>query len=633
MSFSPKTVLLVPAWLALLCAALQGEQGQPPINVYIRHPLECLLGKDLNIRFFVFNGTDFERTFRGEPADEAGNLALPGDWNLVLEEVKEGKVVSTTDLREAPRAEGELTKLKAQGHRDWRVKLPGKKLPARPGNYRFRVSLAGRETTGRLFRIVETPGPPDWVSLTYTPDKERYFLGESITVRFVMKNNGRDDFHFEEGGDYRGATRHLRYVFTAQNEKGEKAADPKPAQVCMGGMGMSNPHLWPGKTYEKKLPLLAYLRFPSPGKYTVKCYQDLGFGAPQAGLETPGHYRCAFGGTFQIELRVPTQEEATAFLRSLLNERDPSGRRRQFHFLYHPSYLAPLNSLLKQETEKGRLEALVAGVGSIMTVESTKCLIQLAQDGRGEVRVAALRYLSWRLPDPRDTGKAESDSPFRFYSSEARRRDVRSAWDETLRPEVLRSLTKGLQSELPEEVSACAYCLGALGQTDALPLLAGAADRIAPKVPVPKENRRCAEQIASAASLLARLGAAPCKVDQSSSPGRLAVWANMIRTKQEFRTGDWEEILLHMMDLNCPVTRMAAIRWLPEDFSKRDRIPWKELLLEQDQQIWWHAIQVAREAFPEGFRATVMECLGNTTDQHKRDDFSRLLKEIDSRSK
>jgi len=622
--------------LALACVAARARGADEPIQVGIFHPLACLPSAELKADVYIYNRSKTPQRYTGEVADDKGNLALTGDWDLVLEEVKDGKVVSTKSLRPAERGKGESHELKANGDERWSLTLSVAKLTNHTGNYRFRVSNGQSSRTGRLFRVAESLDAPAWVALSYVPDKARCFLGEAVTVHFTLKNNGTDEFHFEEGGDYRGASRHLRFAFAAENQKGDKAVDPLPNQPCFGGLGMSDPHVKPGGVYEKKLPLLAYLKFPAPGTYRVRCYQAMGFGTPVEGIaatdDSGGWGGYAAGGSFDLELRLPTEQEATAVLRSLLDGTDPDERWRAFHFLYHPCYLAPIEALLKNETNQEKTDALIEGIGSIMTVEATRRLLALAEDPRVAVRLGALRRLSWRLPDPRDTGKAQPDGPFVLYPRDARRRDVAACWDEALRPALRTVLTKGLESPEVEEVSACAYCLGALGETDTVDLLAAAADRVAPGLALPKPNEACANEIASAACVLAQLGAKPCKADKASSPGRLAVWANMVRTRKEYRTGDWQGLILHMLALECPVTRMAAIRWLPEDFAPRGQIPWRKLFLEKDDQIWWHAIQIARQTFPPELKAVAEECLRDNADERKRRDLEELLKEIAARA-
>ena len=603
-----------------------------PMWLHVTHPLVCLMTNDLEVQISISNQTQEALSYVGEVLDEKGSLALSGDWNLLLEQVKGGAVVTTTPLGPKDRPPGKPHDLKEHGSEHWKFKLPVGKLVSTPGNYRLQVSNGPHSHTGRVFRVAASLETPDWISLSYTPDKKVYSIGEPISVHFALKNNGTDEFHFQEGGDYRGATRHLRYLFTAESDQGVKATDPKPNQFCLGGLGRVNPHVGPGGVYAVDIPLLAYLKFAGPGKYIVKCYQAMGFGAPAEAVKDAGYGSYSYGGSFEIELKPVTPQEAADTIKAFLAKPDRDERKRVFFELYHPCYLNPLVELLKTETDNDKCDCLVTGIGSIMTVESTRCLIALAHDDRALVRTAVWRCLSWRLTDPRDTGKAKPDGPFQLYSGKDRLQDVKASWSESLRPDLLKKLKLGLESPHLDEVGSCAYCLGALGETNSVELLAVTADRVAPTVPVSDENNKCAAQIASAASVLAQLGGGPCKADRSSSPGRLAVWANMIRAKTEYRTGDWQDLLLHMMDLDCATTRMAAIRWLPKEFSKRDKIPWKKLFMEKDEQVWWHAIQVARETFPADLKAITQECLKETSDNRRHRDFENLLKEIDTRT-
>ncbi len=243
------------------------------------------------------------------------------------------------------------------------------------------------------------------------------------------------------------------------------------------------------------------------------------------------------------------------------------------------------------------------------------------------MRVAALRSLSWRLPDPRDDGRATSGSPFRFYSTEARRRDVAAAWAESLRPALRAALTAALASDAGEAALG-AYSLGALGEIKSVHLLFAAADRLSGEAPIDERRRAAVYQVAAAAYVLAQLGAAPPAVDARSTPGRLAVWANMVRARPERRPADWQEVLLLMLRLEEPVTRMAAVRALPEDFSRAAEIPWRELLLEADFQIWWHALRAAERLGAPRLDAIARQILERTQDEVKRNDLRELLRRL-----
>jgi hypothetical protein len=369
--------------------------------------------------------------------------------------------------------------------------------------------------------------------------------------------------------------------------------------------------------------------------YTVTGYQDLDFGTPvKEGSDAS--YKRSLGGSFEIELLAPSPEQALSYLESKLKEK--SSDQNIWADISAPVYLQPLRTLLEHDEDPEHQKCLVGAMGAIMTVDSTRALMELAKDRREKVRVLSLQLLSWRLPDPHDTGDATS-GPFRLYSQNERKADVKAAWDVALKPALSEIFLQSLKATLPDEVSAAAFGLSALGAVDKIPELASAAERMAPALPVSKENEACVNQIADAASVLAQIGAQPCEADQKSPPGRLAVWANMVRTKKEYRKEGWEALIVYMLKQDSDMLKMAAIRWLPADFSKRNDVDWKTLFQSMDNQIHFHSIQVAREKFPPDFRAIVERCLAelphtpdNRWQSHER-DFNQLLEEIDQKQK
>ncbi len=604
--------------LLFLCLAVVSAVAAEETSLSVRHPLSVLTGEAVEVRLSAYNRKDELQLF---PSVER---------RLLLQRVERGAVLSTDDLTSLWACDSERIEVKPRKNADWKIHT----AVNRPGIFRFILGLGGLTATGRLFRAEETARLHEGVSITYTPDRKSYFLGEPISVRMVLKNEGEDALPFEEGGDYRGANRHLRYVFTATAGDGTEAVDPKPGQPCFGGIGRADPRLAKGETYEMDLPLLAYLRFPKPGLYQVECFQDLGVGYPDERMQKntpPWGWSYTHGGTFGIELKAPTGERMTETLKQFLGKSDKNERRRAFSTLHHSCYAEPILQMIKSCDGEEEIAALFCGLGSIMTRDVTGALIDLCDDSRDTVRIEALRHLSWRLPDPRDIGDVPADCPFRFHSSEARRRDSLESWREGFRPKVARMLRRRLSSEMPREAAVAAYCLGALAETNAVRELAQAADRFAPRTQIPEEHAKAVNQIADSAALIARVGAAPCDADRGSSPGRLAMWANMMRTKKEYRTGDWEGLLLHMLRFDCDVTRMAAIRWLPEDFDRREEIPWKALFLEKNRQTWWHAIQIARQRATPGLKEAVLKSIDAVEDKSKSDDLNELLKEIEAR--
>ncbi len=77
-------------------------------------------------------------------------------------------------------------------------------------------------------------------------DKNEYFLGENVLLHFCIENSGKEPFQIDLGGDYRGASRHLRFNVKALDAAGKLCDDPDPSGFCMGGLSHS-PTVEPGQ--------------------------------------------------------------------------------------------------------------------------------------------------------------------------------------------------------------------------------------------------------------------------------------------------------------------------------------------------------------------------------------------------
>ena len=334
----------------------------------------------------------------------------------------------------------------------------------------------------------------------------------------------------------------------------------------------------------------------------------------------------SYGGSFKINIRKPSKEEMAGLIKSLLAVSDRYDRRRGLSLLHNPIYLTPLQKALQNESDDGQIEALLAGIGSILTVESTEHLIKLTADERMAVRVYALQNLFQRMPPKPIPGRPAGDR-----IPDWKRHEIESAWDESLRPQLPGILKKSLTSESLQEIAAAANCAALLGDPKMMPLLAKAAERVAPNIPVAEQNAQVVNQLAGAAYSLHDYGHEPIEADEHSSPGKLAVWASSVLRRKEFHTERWENLLLNMMNSDCALTQYHAIRWLPEDFSKSEQVPWKKLLSAEDRQVWWYALQAARRRLPQGLESIATEVLNQTKDHSKQQDLKELLKETRER--
>ena len=355
----------------------------------------------------------------------------------------------------------------------------------------------------------------------------------------------------------------------------------------------------------------------------MTAYQSLGFGVAVEGLEDAGWRDYAYGGRFEIELVLPGRDQALALARSFLALGEAHQRRRAFASLTHPVYLEPLRSLLAEGADEDHVEALVAGIGSILTPESTAALLGLAESPRAAVRVAALRQLADRLPAPDPSLVVDPERRFHAYRSAARRRETAATWDGGTVQELWQRLEKALESTEPEEVTIAARALVWRGDAGVVELLARAADRLAPGDPIAEAHRSAVSSLGNAAWSIAYFFAAPpVTADETSSPGRLVVWANLRHQGAASRRGD-DALFLHMLAFEDPLLRHSAIRWLPKDFARGDEIPWQELLCDPDFKVWWYAVHAARR-----FRLavdSVRDCLEATEDENKRRDLDELM--------
>jgi hypothetical protein len=614
-------LFVIFTWTGIISA----EGANPPSEIGIFQPLQTKITDTIKVQIYVYNRTEKPQAYEGDVIDENGKLILSSGWDIILEEVKNNQTISSRSLR-TRNFPSVLHHLEANkfDHWDWHVSVSD--LADHPGNYRFHLKYKHLNHIGQLFRVMENFKTPEYIETAYIPDKQTYFMGEPINLKFKIRNNGTDDFLFETGGDYRGATRHLRFYFTAANEKGVEAVDPKPNQTCMGGIG-GIITLKPGENHEIELPLLAYLSFPAPGTYTIKGYQDLGFGEPDSTITKTDEYglgwKQSYGGTFKLTIRTPRPEEMKELIRTQLDIKDRYERRKGLSFLGNPIYLKSLLNALENESDERNIEALLAGVGSILTTESTRHLIKLTEDERTAVRTHALQQLFQRIP-PKPNPKLSEERQIPRW----KQHEIELAWNESFRSQLTEPLKKCLKSSSLEELAAAANCVALMGNPKRILLLAEAAERLAPEIPVAEENARVVNQLAGAAYSLYDYGFEPIKVNKNSSPGRLAVWADSVLRHREKHNEQWEDLVLHMMNLDCSLTQYHAIRWLPDDFGKRDQIPWKKLLSAQDHQVWWYALQSAKRLRPSGLKSIATDVLNETKDRRKQQDLKELLDEI-----
>lgn len=423
--------------------------------------------------------------------------------------------------------------------------------------------ILSRNETGAAPWGTSTRGPvPEGAQVTIACDKGEYFLGENVLLHFTLTNAGSVPFEADFGGDYRGATRALRFDVTAIHESGRVAEDPDTSGISMGGFGGPRT-LEPGDTFVQSLPLMRYRRLLEPGRYTIRVTHDYGW--KEGERKRPS-------GEISLVFRMPTTDEAEAIV--IATESLPSspnniyGQRgadyADFSTLCYPVYLDPL----LRRAKRGDTAAL-AGICWIDSVEATKALIELGANQDRKLGLDAVRTLAMRLPDPMldDTNGFAGFPPF---TRAARRALVKKSWDAELAPAVRELATTCLERPEIPEVAAGAFLIQAVGTSNEAAVLKVALDRLLDSHVNPRRDPKDnildhpegIRELLSALSVLHSRGYS-VNEDHLSGDGAFLLYFTWVGSEPPPRSKRWLE-LLNVFGENCryPV-RVAALNSIP----------------------------------------------------------------------
>jgi hypothetical protein len=311
---------------------------------------------------------------------------------------------------------------------------------------------------------------PEGTMVTLEFDRPDYFLGENVLVHFVLQNTGDTPFEASWGGDYRGASRHLRFKVTATDEAGQAAEDPDPSPRCWGGMGGPRT-LKPGEKFTKSLPLMRYCDIVKPGVYTIRANHD--FGWKQGKRKRPV-------GETTITFRMPNAEQAKRIVSEMAGLPDwPDaswGKRsppyEDFRCLRHPVYLDILTNRARDRDERA-----FEGLGRIPTRKATERLIQLAGSFDTAPALKAAKTLNNRLPYPESHYIPTHLRLSKGSQLSIRGRLVERAWDENLIPDVRALAAKLLASEDLPTVAAGAFMIISVGKKEDAPAVLAAINK------------------------------------------------------------------------------------------------------------------------------------------------------------
>lgn len=444
-------------------------------------------------------------------------------------------------------------------------------------------------------------------------DRPEFHLGENVLAHLVVENAGASTFELDQGGDYRGATRRLRFQVTATDETGRALADPDESGVCFGGF-MSKLKVEPGKSLTFSMPIHPYRRFETPGRYTVRATHDFGW---RATPERPHPVAEA-----QVALRMPTAQEAEAIVAQMETMKDPGmsvGQKSpgypDFACLKYPIYLPAL--ILR--AERGQLEVF-KGLAHIETVEATRELLRLAEHADAKVAEKAIEALLMRLPLPRPLAPEHAASGWMWWQKERQRR-ASTCWS----ADDLGAATRGLAARLlareeTELIAAGAQILEAVGTVEDGREIKTALARALQ--PWPKPRRQPADNVLDLPPPFRTLQLAAAALrergfrvgPQLSGDAEILLYFWQLADPNVPRETEWEQTLDAFFITNRWPLREAAVRALPEPVPAK----WKEKLLaalqDEDLAVQRAACEAAGKSGDSHFRRTLIELVA--TENH-----------------
>jgi hypothetical protein len=153
------------------------------------------------------------------------------------------------------------------------MRLSGHTIPNTDSTRDLWFTVAGEEPAGRVARALKCElqlrqDPGHRLTVKWTPDKETYQVGDTITLKFELKNAGKEKVTFRIGGTQRGP-RDNQYRFVAQSGYGGGKGVPDTGDPNnFGGMSWTKT-LRPDEVYEAKIELNKWFKFETADSYRI----------------------------------------------------------------------------------------------------------------------------------------------------------------------------------------------------------------------------------------------------------------------------------------------------------------------------------------------------------------------------
>jgi hypothetical protein len=441
-------------------------------------------------------------------------------------------------------------------------------------------------------------------------DKKEYFLGENVLLHFCVENTGKGPFQINLGGDYRGASRHLRFKVQALDAAGKPCDDPDPSGFCMGGISHS-PTVEPGQKRYESIPLLRYRRVERPGVYKVQVSHDLGW------RETPGRKLPVAEAT--VKFVKPTEDQARELVEAMFRAPANNGRVSgptekgapypDFSVLRDPVYLPILRQRAREKPEQA-----LAGIGSIATPRATEALIELAGHKDPQFALSAAQTLNMRLPDPQLYNELPRRNSLMNDYLAVRRWFVNRSWRPRRADDVAELARKFLAREDRPGVECGGYMLQCCGRREDLPHLVRALDReiaAAAKRPLeqnqyPRPRGACRELLRAARVLGARALKGPPEVETA---GQAVVFLCAVGTADKYRPAGWERLYARLLQHEIAYVREVALDNLPLPAPGPLLKLLPELITDKDVDVQIAACHVAEKTKRPELKGPVLKAL------------------------
>jgi hypothetical protein len=449
---------------------------------------------------------------------------------------------------------------------------------------------------------------PEHAKVAIELDRKEYFLGENVLLHFCIKNTGTKPFSIELGGDYRFASRSLRFKVAAFDAAGKLCEDPDPSGFSMGGL-VSRPVVEPGAMHYESIPLLRYRRIEHPGVYKIQVAHGLGW------TETSNRKLPVAETTIQFV--KPSTEQASKLVETMLQGPEDNGRTSgkksaayaDFSVLGDPVYLP----ILLEHARKKSAKAL-EGIGSIATPRATEALIQLAGNDDAAFALSAVQTINMRLPDPQLDNELPPRNPFLNDQLAARRWLMKRSWRPRLADDVAELARKFLLREDRQGLECGGYMMQCVGRKEDLPHLIRALDReiaAAAKRPFeeneyPRPRGACRELLRAAQVLSARAATEPLP---SETAGQAVVFLCAVGTSSKFRPDGWQRTYARLLQHDVAFVREVALDQVPLPLPEALLPLLPRLITDKDVEVAIAACHVAEKTKRKEWKGAVLKAL------------------------